>query len=259
MPHRVALLAALVCSPFAPAAMAEESAGESRSRAGRFRTAPVTITSPLASDTLHAGESIVLSWQALPEIERHAGLEEWEAFLSLDDGASYTVRLTPHLDFDRRSFSATLPPFAARRARLLLRFGDEQEELEYEVPGAFEIRPASAPGREPLLLARGRGEPARLDDALDPGVAIWVEATRDGQSARLFVAAPDGAALDAIEPQSWLGLRVATASPAPPEATSAEPAAHPFGGLFASSPTALPAAPRAAPIEPRRTTCRQNE
>lgn len=259
MPHRVALLAALACAPFAPAAMAEENAGESRARAGRFRTAPVAVTSPLASDTLRAGESIVLSWQALPEIERHAGLEEWEAFLSLDDGASYTVRLTPHLDLDRRSFSATLPPFAAQRARLLLRFGDEDEELEYELPEAFEIRPASAPGREPQLLARGRGESARLDDALDPGVAIWVEATREGQAARIVVAAPDGAALEAVEPQGWVTLRVATSSPEPPQLTSAEPSTHPFTGLFASTSTALPAAPRAAPIEPRRTTCRQNE
>lgn len=259
MPHRFALLAALVCSPLAPPAVAEESEGESMGRAGRFRSAPVVVTSPLASDTLHSGESIVLAWEALPELDRHAGLEEWEAFLSLDDGASYSVRLTPHLDFARRSFSATLPPFAAQRARLLLRFGDEDEELEYEVPGAFEIRGSSRPDLAPASPARGRGEPARRSDPRDPGVAIWVQGTRDGQAARTVIAAPDGAAIAAVEPERWIGLRIAVASPEPPQATAAEPSTHPFTGLFAATSTALPAAPRAAPIEPRRTTCRQNE
>lgn len=259
MPHRVALLAALVCAPFAPPAMAEESAGGSMGRAGRFRSAPVEITSPLATDTLHAGESILLSWQALPEIEHHSGFEEWEAFLSLDDGASYSVRLTPHLDLGRRSFSATLPPFATQRARLLLRFGDEEEELEFEVPGVFEIRAASGPDLASASPARGRGEPARLEDPRDPGVASWVEGTREGRATRTVVAAADGAGLDAVLPRDWIGFGAATAAPAPPQAAAAEPSTHPFTGLFASTPTALPAAPRAAPIEPRRTTCRQNE
>ena len=58
-------------------------------------------------------------------------------------GCAYMVRMIHPADagFD--------PGFLDPRARLLLRFGDEQEELEYEVPGAFEIRPASAPGRIP--------------------------------------------------------------------------------------------------------------
>lgn len=259
MPHRVALLAALVCAPFAPPAMAEESEGESTGRAGRFRSAPVAVVSPLVTDTLHAGESIRLAWEALPEIDRHAGLEEWEAFLSVDDGASYTVRLTPHLDLDRRSISATLPPFATQRARLLLRFGDEEEELEFEVPGAFEIRAASGPDLATASPARGRGEPARLADPRDPGVAIWVQGTRDGRAARTVIAAPDGAEIDAVEPQDWIGFRAATASPAPPQVAAAEPSTHPFTGLFASTSTALPAPPRGAAIEPRQTTCRQNE
>ncbi|MEO7973063.1 MAG: hypothetical protein ABIU84_05705, partial [Thermoanaerobaculia bacterium] len=132
MPSRVAVLAALACAWFALADVAE---AESRSRPGRFLSAPVAVTSPLSTAKLRAGETVVLSWEPLPELDCHAGLEEWEAFLSLDQGERYPVRLTPHLDVSRRSFAVTLPQFAARRARLLLRFGDEDEELEYELPG----------------------------------------------------------------------------------------------------------------------------
>lgn len=259
MPHRVALLAALVCSPFAPPAMAEESEGESPGRAGLFRSAPVAVTSPLASATLHAGETLVLSWEPLPELDRHADVEEWEAFLSLDDGERYPVRLTPHLDLDRRSVAVTLPQFAASRARLLLRFGDEEAELEYEVPGAFEIRAESGLDLAPASPARGRGERARLEDPRDPGVALWVEGSRAGRATRTVVVAADGAGFDAVEPRGWIGFRAATAASAPPQAVAAERSTHPFAGLFASIPTALAAAPRVAPIEPRRTTCRQNE
>ena len=54
-------------------------------------------------------------------------------------------------------------------------------------------------------------------------------------------------------------FRAATAASAPPQAAAAEPSTHPLTGLFATTLTALPAPPGASPIEPRRTTCRQNE
>ncbi len=259
MPHRVALLAALVWAPFAPSALAEESAGESRARAGHFRGAPVAVTSPLATDTLRAGETILLAWEALPVLDSHSGLEEWEAFLSLDDGGRYPVRLTPHLDLDQRSFAITLPPFAAKRARLLLRFGDEVQELEYAVPGEFEILAARQLNPEPVALARGHGERARLDDLDDPGIAIWVEGSRTGLATQTVAAAHRGDEMDAVEPSGWFGLDAAIAAPASPQLAAAEPSTHPFTGLFASTTLALDTAPRRAAIEPRRSTCRQNE
>ena len=193
------------------------------------------------------------------KLGRHEGLEEWEAFLSLDDGGRYPVRVTPHLDIDQRSFAVTLPQFAAKRARLLLRFGDEVEEFEYELPGEFEIRTARQLNPEPVALARGHGEPARLDDPYDPGVAIWVEGSRRGLATQIVAAAHRGDEIGAVEPPLRFGLRAATAAPESPQLTAAEPSTHPFSGLFASTTTALDFVPRRAAIEPRRSTCRQNE
>jgi hypothetical protein len=256
MPHRVALLAALVCAPIA---FPEECEAESRGRFRRFQSAPVAVTSPLANDTLYAGESVVLSWKALPELALHSGIEEWEAFLSLDDGELYTVRLTPHLDLSHTSFSVTLPQFAARRARLLLRFGDEAEEFEYELPGEFEIHPARPLAARPAGWARGPGERARPDDPRDPGVAIWVEGDREGHGARTVVAAREGAELDAVDRRDWLVLRAATPSPDQPQVASAELFTHPISSFFVTGTAAPGTAPRAVGLEPRLSTCRQNE
>ncbi|MCC7061099.1 MAG: hypothetical protein IT508_12790 [Burkholderiaceae bacterium] len=256
MPRRVALLAALVSALLGSVDAAEARAS---ARHRRFERAPVAVTSPLATDTLRAGETLTLAWQPLPELARHAGLEEWEAFLSFDDGARYSVRLTPHLDLERRSFAITLPQMAAPKARLLLRFGNEEEELEYELPGGFEILPARKLQPEPAALARGRGEPARLADLRDAGVTIWVEGSRSGEATRTVVAARDGAAIDAIQITGWPGFRAATSAPEPPQAAAARPSSHPFTGLFAATTIALDSEPRPASIEPRRSTCRQNE
>jgi hypothetical protein len=256
MPRRIVIVAAVAGALFG---VPEEGEAGTSSRHRRFASAPVAVTSPLATAPLRAGETVLLAWEALPEMARHQGFEEWEAFLSLDEGGRYPVRLTPHLDLDRRSFAVTLPPFAAERARLLLRFGDEVEEFEYEVPGEFEILPAPQLHAEPAALARGRGEPARRGDPRDPGVVIWVEGSREGDAVRTVAAAPDGTAIDAIESSSWLGLRAATSAPEPPQAAAAQPSTHPFTGLFAAATPALGSAPRRAAIEPRRSTCRQNE
>ncbi len=256
MPRRLALIAAVAGPLFGVAEGAE--AGPS-SRHQRFASAPVAVTSPLATAPLRAGETVLLAWEALPELERLERFEEWEAFLSLDDGGRYPVRLTPHLDIDQRSFAVTLPQFAAKRARLLLRFGDEVEEFEYELPGEFEILPARQLNPEPAALARGRGEPARLGDPRDPGVAIWVEGSRAGEAVRTVAAARDGTAVGASEPNGWVGCRAATTSPEPPQAAASRPSTHPFTGLFATDLTAPGESPRAAAIDPRRTTCRQNE
>ncbi|MEZ5313174.1 MAG: hypothetical protein R2862_05705 [Thermoanaerobaculia bacterium] len=68
-----------------------------------------------------------------------ARFDEWEAFLSLDGGRDYSIRLTPHLDAEVRSFAVTLPDFETEEARLLLRFGDGRNEIEEEMPWTFAI------------------------------------------------------------------------------------------------------------------------
>lgn len=253
---RLAVAAAFACALFTEPDRCEARAS---GRHRRFDQAPVVVTSPLATQILRARETVVLAWEPLPEFERYAGLDEWEAFLSLDDGQRYPVRLTPHLDLDRRRVTITLPQFAATRARLLLRFGDEVEEFEYEVPGEFVILAEVSSGRAPESWARGRGEPARLSDPNDRGVAIWVEGSRRGEATRTVVAAHRETEIEAVELRGRIAFRHAIAAPQSPQAAAAGLSGHPAVELFASTSTPLAAQPRRAAIEPRRGTCRQNE
>ncbi|MBP9144448.1 MAG: hypothetical protein KBF21_11940 [Thermoanaerobaculia bacterium] len=242
-----------------PAALAARRAGAEKPRHIPMREAPVTITSPLANATLRAGEAVVFSWKALPELRRYAGIEEWEAFLSLDGGVTYPVRLTPHLDLDRRSVVIELPDLATESARFLLRFGDERVEHEFAFPERFEIVPSRTSRFPPWGVAHGRGEPARLSDPNDAGVVIWVEGSRRGEATRTVIAGRTETEIEAVEPLRWIALRHATAAPASPQIAAAEPSNPLFAGPFASTSTHPFAVPRGAAIAPRRRTCRQNE
>lgn len=219
-------------------------------------SAPVTLSATHLGQPLSAGDSVVLSWTALPELARHPWVEEWEAFLSFDGGETYPVRLTPHLDLDRRSFAIELPAVATRQARWMLRFGDEAREVEFEFPELFEIRHARRMSAQPVVLARGRGEPARLGDL---GVGAWVAGSRTGHGSRTMMAARSGATVAAVEPPGLLEFRAATAAPPTPQAAGAQLSNHPIAGFFASTSRVPSASPRGAAIEPRRRTCRQNE
>jgi len=103
---------------------------------------------------------IAWSADALP-----AGADEWEAFLSVDGGAHYAVRLTPHLDASIRAFRFRVPNVSTRDARILLRTGDEEHERIISVPRSFAIEAEYAR----LDFGNGiatdaRGESARFDD-----------------------------------------------------------------------------------------------
>ncbi|HEX3582210.1 MAG TPA: hypothetical protein VH087_10655 [Thermoanaerobaculia bacterium] len=121
---------------------------------------------------LHGGHDALIAIDALP-----AGAEEWEAFLSVDGGAHYAVRITPHLDASIRSYSFRVPNVAARDARVLLRTGDEVHERIVMVPRSFTIDAdfaridsfSGAPTEE-------RGESARFDD---DHVVEWRDAGRE--------------------------------------------------------------------------------
>ena len=222
----------------------------------RVSSAAVALTSPLPTDSLTAGDSILLSWDPLPELERYPFLAEWEAFLSVDGGATYPLRLTPHLDLDRRRFAMTVPEIPTSQARLMMRFGDERQELEFEFPGIFEIRPARRAVPEWTQVARGRGESARDGDL---GVASWVVGSRAGHGARRVVAGKSGTQLEGIETCGFAGLLQVGPLPVPPQAVPASSSTHPFAALFPAPPRAPAAPPRASTLEPFRRTCRQNE
>ncbi|HSS75140.1 MAG TPA: hypothetical protein VLV54_00175 [Thermoanaerobaculia bacterium] len=153
----------------------------------------VQLEAPRAGATLRAGDTAELAWEPREPFARLDALgqaEEWEAFLSFDGGASYPVRITPHLDVRLRRVRWQVPAIPTDDARLLLRFGDERNETTVELPLRFAI--AEAPWAAPLFGGVARhaalpGEPALPGQ---PGVVAWVEGSRQGRDLRAVVAAP---------------------------------------------------------------------
>jgi hypothetical protein len=147
----------------------------------------VRLSAPRAGEVLMGGSTAELAWAPQGPFERLDPIEEWEAFLSFDGGATYPVRITPHLDRELRRVRWQVPAIPTRDARLLLRFGDERRETYVELPQRFTI--AEAPWAPSLFEgaapAATRGEPALPGH---PGVVAWVEGSRQGGSLRPVVA-----------------------------------------------------------------------
>lgn len=145
----------------------------------------VQLVAPRAGTALAAGSTAELEWASAATL---AGVEEWEAFLSVDGGKTYPVRITPHLDQDLRRITWQVPSTPTPDARLLLRFGDERREVSVELPHRFSIvpSPVAAAGFTLASVAPDRGEPALPGQS---GVVAWVEGSRRGGGLRQRVAA----------------------------------------------------------------------
>jgi hypothetical protein len=146
----------------------------------------VAVSNPGGGPNLAAGGTAELSWSAEPGALN--GFKEWEAFLSLDGGRTYAVRLTPHLDIAVRRVTWRVPDAPTQEARLLLRFGDEIDETAVELPRSWRI--TDPPGFKPPRLCKvtwRRGESARPGQ---PGVVLWVEGGRDGGAQQAVAAEP---------------------------------------------------------------------
>ena len=149
------------------------------SSAGAAPLARVSL--PADGMVLAAGSLAALEWEPLDAYESER-IVEWEAFLSVDGGAHYPLRITPHLDSDLRRILWQVPPIPTDDARLLLRFGDERKEVGVEVPLRFSISGPAALSLVGAVTALSTpGEPARPGDA---GVVIRVEGSRRGGSIR---------------------------------------------------------------------------
>jgi hypothetical protein len=233
---------------FGLAAAALFAAHSATASVGADSARPLRLIAPSATIPMVAGETAELEWGPLAPFLSLPHVEEWEAFLSLDDGATYPIRITPHLDRDLHRISWQVPEFPSRTARLLLRFGDERRETSIEMPHRFVILPGIA-GASRIAATRsltaesfGLGEPAR---AGEPGVVLWVEGSRrGGDLVRVESAAPDAAerlrgpfALETIDP---------AAVEAPESGAKTRFAAA------ASTTAFLPVPPRALPTEPVR-------
>ncbi|MGE5233921.1 MAG: hypothetical protein ACM3OB_07405 [Acidobacteriota bacterium] len=197
---------------------------------------PVELVSPRTGVTLAGGEEAVLEWRAPPL----PGVEEWEAFLSVNGGVSYAFRLTPHLDVALRRVSVRLPMAPTDDARLLLRFGDERRETLVELPVRFAITvPAAATLASPVIDVRVQhfapGEAARPGD---PGVVAWSAGPRSGDRP-----------VEVEAGEAPLGWRPAASASSVTPAAAAEPPPAPAG---ISAPTESGAA--APPPTPPRAT-----
>jgi hypothetical protein len=145
---------------------------------------PLAVVAPENGAVLRGGSVATIAWS--PTAALPPGVEEWEAFLSVDGGHYYATRITPHLDIDVRSFEWRVPNVSSDDVRLLIRIGDEREETAVDVPLRLSI------AADPLVLipaahvAASTGESARPGD---PGVAVWVEGDRKGHELMLESAA----------------------------------------------------------------------
>ncbi len=219
---------------------------------------PARLTSPHHGTTLEAGSVAVLAWEPGAAFDRLAEVEEWEAFLSLDGGAHYPVRITPHLDRDLRRVLWQVPHIPTRDARLLFRFGNERQETAFELPERFAISGTASPLEAGTAsLAATPGEPARPGDA---GVVAWVEGSRRGGGLRQRIAA-DAVGLatgQSVAPESSSEMALesedSVPDPAPPAGRRPRlPAVQPAA-------SSLPAdAARPAQIPILLLTQRQNE
>jgi hypothetical protein len=200
----------------------------------------VRLAAPAEGASLRAGALAELAWEPAAPM---AHAEEWEAFLSLDGGAHYTIRITPHLDRALRRVLWQVPATPTHDARLLLRFGNEHEETVVELPQRFSILGSGGPLFEaaPVRLALGRGEPAIPGHA---GVVAWIEGDRRGGAARTVVAA---------EPPSARSLPSIAESPAERAALETTPRPTLDPAAEASPGPMAPSVPRPSLNVPERT------
>jgi hypothetical protein len=132
------------------------------------------VYSPRAGETLHGGSFAQLTWSP-GQLPSHA--DEWEAFLSIDGGAHYAFRITPHLNLNLHSVTWLVPNVDAREARILIRVGDEKHERHFESAFTFAIVRDAADSSPPVTFVGTRAEAAREGD--EPVVA-WAEGDRSG-------------------------------------------------------------------------------
>lgn len=166
-------------------AVLSAAAGASPAFAGRrpiFQAPPdapvARLVSPAAGEVWTAGSPVAVEWEPGPGLGMLPHADEWEAFLSVDGGRTYPLRITPHLDRSVRRFVLEVPRLPTGEARLLLRFGDERREVESEMPAVFAIVDGPVSSSLPPRLSLRRGEPARERDPV--GVVAWVEGPRHG-------------------------------------------------------------------------------
>jgi hypothetical protein len=109
---------------------------------------------PVAGQTA-AGPTLEVSWTV---VVRPAAADELEIVLSLDDGMSFPIRVSPPLPAGALAFHWRIPPLSADRARVAVRMGrrgSPESERVVAVSGRFAI--LGDPGADSGLM-RGATE-----------------------------------------------------------------------------------------------------
>ncbi len=223
--------ALLLAVPAATPAMAEPVA------------APLALLLPADGVTLYGGDVATLHWEATPAMAAGQA-EEWEAFLSLDGGRTFSRRITPHLDIALRTVAWQVPNTPTDDARLLIRVGDERVETEIALPARLRIAARSAALSNWQLPLPGVGEAARSGA---PGVVAWIEGDRQGRGVRAVESTPASHGLDeGSDPRL-----AAAAANAPCDRPASAPVLAPPDAVetdLASSPAPLLATPAHLPV-----------
>lgn len=127
--------------------------------------AAVPVLGPPAP-VLRAGEDVRLPLPGLPR-----GADEVEAYLSLDGGATFPIRLTEERDPGAGTLAFRVPNLPARSARILVRAGGRVDGRRFEADlfatGPFRLSPAAGvPNAVPWAdrgLLRRRGDHVRVE------------------------------------------------------------------------------------------------
>ena len=151
----------------------------------------LAFATPAAARPLRGGSMATLT-MSLRQLPPHA--EEWEAFLSLDGGAHYTVRITPHLDLAVRRVSWVVPNVDTAAARIMIRAGNERLETSFQLPEIFVIARDPNAALPPMLAA----PLTRAED----GVVEWAEGDRAGTRIALARNAPPPSDMESLHAAS---------------------------------------------------------
>jgi len=171
----IALAAAGASSP-ARAALA--TSAERADDSGRSGLERVSVHEPRlilpAGLEARAGESLEIRWSAPASVSG-----ELEILLSLDDGRSFPLRVSPELDARAGRYVWRVPNLAARAARLRIRYESSDGERASESSESFVIAGDASRPVERALVAEGewwsgldgpRRAPAALADRGAPSL-----------------------------------------------------------------------------------------
>lgn len=145
--------------------------------------ADVPPTPTIGRDEIASGESVVVRWSAIDDVE------EMELMLSVDGGRSFPLRVSPELEGRDRRYVWRVPHVGARDARLRLRARIRGREVDGPPSASFAITLDPTRPAHPWFFTTSAGwtvpQPRSLDRCgLAPPAPHWCEGGRCGPLAR---------------------------------------------------------------------------